>query len=195
MNKRLIAVWSVCITVDSLILKGFAFHHTPQVSCSPLIELNTNHWMLTVTRKPWHTCIIIHKHPSTNRISEGFLLHYGVKVQQLVMLWTDSNALNFTSTVLVFFQMIIPFPQLITRWTIQNMRPVVLQLLCEQQRNHQRLFFSPPQNFSLLPLVQEHCPWNPRAIKYHHCMKPYQLHINFPESEGKVKTPPCNFWE
>jgi hypothetical protein len=61
MDLHLFAVWKLWTTLESVIFKYFAYHHTPQIFYNLMIELHTNHGILTVIRKPRQTCI--HKRP------------------------------------------------------------------------------------------------------------------------------------
>jgi len=91
-------LWKLWITLYSVIFNYYA----PQ-SCNPLVELYTNHWMLTIIRKPRYIYITIHKH------SEVCFLHHGIKLQQLAMLWKDTNVLRCIPKIQIFSHVINSF--------------------------------------------------------------------------------------
>jgi hypothetical protein len=54
-----------------------------------LMELYANYWILIIIRKLPNTCLLIRWRPPIDRTSEGCVLHYKLKVQQLIMFWND----------------------------------------------------------------------------------------------------------
>jgi len=86
MDTRLISLWRLWITVHSFVMKCFAYHYTRHTSWNLSLELYTNQRMLlTFISMILHICMIIHKHTSTNLISEVCILYHGIKLQHLAM--------------------------------------------------------------------------------------------------------------
>jgi hypothetical protein len=62
-----------------MILKCIDYYHTPHVLQPLEIELYINRSMLTFMWQPRYTCLIFHKRPPTDAISEGRFVYHGVR--------------------------------------------------------------------------------------------------------------------
>jgi hypothetical protein len=120
--------------------------------------------------------------------AQGQLYIFLVTVQQLAMIWKHSSALDCTCKIPGFSQTINSFPLLISRRTFQSLKPAFQQLQSKQERYHQRLMFSPPQNFSLLLLVRTVACGSPCKKALPFCeMKPSPKKL--PRKQGRKQGP------
>jgi hypothetical protein len=80
--------------------------------------------------KPWHTCIIIHRHPSTNPTAEVCVLHHNAAVDNALKGFkcTGLYPYNYKATSGDKF-----LPSTHDTKTIQNLKLVLQQLSIKQQ--------------------------------------------------------------